>query len=68
MRKSLINAELVLIVRKINESTVWWSKWEKLIEGEEIELEKFEVNGDFFFFFLVNGSRKVIGNGKLKEK
>ena len=28
---------------------VWWSIWDTLIEIEEIELEKFEVNGIFIF-------------------
>ena len=35
---------------------VWWSKWETLIKREEIELEKFEVNG--IFFSLTESDRK----------
>ena len=43
---------------------IWWSKWDTLIEREEIELVKFKVNEIFIFFFWL----KVIGNGKLKEE
>ena len=43
---------------------IWWSKWDTLIEREEIELVKFKVNEIFIFYFWL----KVIGNGKLKEE
>lgn len=43
---------------------VWWSILDTLIEREEIESEKFKVNGIFIFYFWL----KAIGNGKLKEE
>ena len=37
---------------------IWWSKWNTLIEREEIESVKFKVIEIFIFLFLTEGDRK----------